>query len=232
MPDAHASILDRPVGLRVATDRVDYGAGVAAMEAHVEAMHEGRAGELLWLVEHDHVYTAGTSASPDELLSAGGVPVVATGRGGRFTYHGPGQRVGYVMLDLKRRKPDVRVYVHDLEEWLIRALARLGVTGERRCGRVGIWVETPAGEAKIAAIGVRVRRWVTYHGVALNVAPDLARFAGIVPCGLAGFGVTSLASLARPTDPAVVDAALLAAFAEVFGCSFRPAEVDFADRGG
>ncbi len=230
MPDSHASILDRPVAARVAPGRVDYALAVASMEAHVAALHAGEADELLWLVEHDHVYTAGTSAAPDELLAADGIPVVATGRGGRFTYHGPGQRVGYVMLDLKRRKPDVRVFVHDLEEWLIRTLARLDVVGERRAGRVGIWVATPTGEAKIAAIGVRVRRWVTYHGVALNVAPDLRRFAGIVPCGLAGFGVTSLAALGRTADGRVVDRALLAAFEEVFG-SVR-LEVDFAGRGG
>ncbi|MFW5832512.1 MAG: lipoyl(octanoyl) transferase LipB [Pseudomonadota bacterium] len=227
MPDTDASLVDAPVDLYASPRPVDYADAMTAMEAHVEAMRAGRAGERLWLLEHPHVYTAGTSARPEELLGAGDVPVVRTGRGGRFTYHGPGQRVVYVMLDLKRRTPDVRVFVHDLEEWLIRTLARLDVVGERRRGRVGIWVETPSGEAKIAAIGVRVRRWITFHGIALNVAPDLARFAGIVPCGLAGFGVTSLAALGRTTDPATVDAALVAAFEEVFGALRATPEVDF-----
>lgn len=227
MPDTDASVLDRPIGFRRSPAPIAYATAVTTMEAHVAAMHEGEADELLWLLEHPDVYTAGTSADAAELLDAGDVPVVRTGRGGRFTYHGPGQRIGYVMLDLKRRRPDVRCFVHDLEAWLIRALAKLDVVGERRAGRVGIWVRTPTGEAKIAAIGVRVRRWITYHGVALNVAPNLERFAGIVPCGLAGFGVTSLAALGRPTDDATVDAALRTAFVETFGRLNDVAEVDF-----
>lgn len=195
-----------------------YPEAVAMMEARVEAIRDGRAGELAWLVEHPPLYTAGTSARAADLLDGGRFPVFATGRGGQYTYHGPGQRVVYLMLDLKRRTPDLRAYVFDLEAWLIRALARLGVTGERREGRVGIWVaDGHGGEAKIAAIGVRVRRWVTYHGVALNVAPDLDHFAGIVPCGIGGFGVTSLRALGLSAGLAEADRALREAFAEVFG---------------
>ena len=147
------------------------------------AIADGTAGEQVWLLEHPPIYTAGTSAKDADLLDAR-FPVYRTGRGGQFTYHGPGQRVGYVMLDLKRRKPDVRAYVRDLEQWLIETLAQFGVKGERREGRVGIWVARGTREDKIAALGVRIRRWVTFHGVALNVDPDLSHFAGIVPCGV------------------------------------------------
>lgn len=213
-----------PVVWEVATGRVDYATATARMEREAAAIRAGTAPEWVWLLEHDHVYTAGTSAAADELLDSGGVPVHRAGRGGRFTYHGPGQRVGYVMLDLKRRKPDVRAYVHALEEWLIRTLAALDVTGERRAGRVGIWVDAGGGDAKIAAIGVRVKRWVSLHGVALNVDPELDRFAGIVPCGLRDFGVTSLAALDKTTDRAAVDAALAAAFEAVFGGPLASAE--------
>lgn len=230
-----ASVDAAPVAWEVADARVDYAAAVARMEREAAAIRAGTAPERVWLLEHDHVYTAGTSAAPEELLDTRGVPVHRTGRGGRFTYHGPGQRVGYVMLDLKARQPDVRAYVHALEAWLIRTLAALDVVGERRPGRVGIWVEVPGGEAKIAALGVRLKRWVSLHGVALNVDPELARFAGIVPCGIREFGVTSLAALGKTTDPARVDAALEAAFAEVFGGPLArvrparsPAAVDFA----
>ena len=232
MAFALASADAAPVVWEVADARVEYAAAVARMEREAAAIRAGTAPERVWLLEHDHVYTAGTSAAPDELLDTAGVPVHRTGRGGRFTYHGPGQRVGYVMLDLKARKPDVRAYVHALEEWLIRTLAALDVTGERRPGRVGIWVEVPGGEAKIAALGVRLKRWVSLHGVALNVDPELARFAGIVPCGIRDFGVTSLAALGRTTDPARVDAALRTAFEDVFGGPVAPAPsppvVDFA----
>jgi lipoyl(octanoyl) transferase len=232
MAFALASADAAPVVWEVADARVEYAAAVARMEREAAAIRAGTAPERVWLLEHDHVYTAGTSAAPDELLDTAGVPVHRTGRGGRFTYHGPGQRVGYVMLDLKARKPDVRAYVHALEEWLIRTLAVLDVTGERRAGRVGIWVEVPGGEAKIAALGVRLKRWVSLHGVALNVDPELARFAGIVPCGLRDFGVTSLAALGRTTDPTRVDAALLTAFEDVFGGPLAstpsPPVVDFA----
>ena len=192
---------------------------VTFMEDRVAAILAGRAPELVWLVEHPPVYTAGTSAKDGDLIDAR-FPVFKTGRGGQFTYHGPGQRVVYVMLDLKRRRPDVRAFVHDLEEWLIRALARLGVKGERREGRVGIWVVRNDGqgrEDKIAALGVRVRRWVTFHGISLNVAPDLTHFSGIVPCGIREHGVTSLKDLGIPAGMADADAALKSAFQEVFG---------------
>jgi len=194
-----------------------YPEAVAAMEERAEAIAAGRAPERVWLVEHPPIYTAGTSADAGDLLDAR-FPVFHTGRGGQFTYHGPGQRVAYVMLDLKRRKPDVRAFVRDLEAWLIGALAEFGVTGERRADRVGIWVARGNGrEDKIAAIGVRIRHWVTYHGVALNVAPDLSHFSGIVPCGVRGHGVTSLADLGIAAPMAEVDAALKASFERVFG---------------
>jgi lipoyl(octanoyl) transferase len=193
-----------------------YPEAVAFMEARAAAIAEGTASELVWLVEHPPIYTAGTSAREEDLLDAR-FPVFKTGRGGQFTYHGPGQRVGYVMLNLRHRGGDVRRYVHDLEEWLIRALARFDVKGERREGRVGIWVVRGAREDKIAALGVRVRRWVAFHGVALNVAPDLTHFGGIVPCGIRGFGVTSLADLGVAATMSEADVALKAAFEEVFG---------------
>jgi lipoyl(octanoyl) transferase len=194
-----------------------YAEAVSAMEARVAAIAEGGAAELVWLVEHPPIYTAGTSAKDSDLIDAR-FPVFKTGRGGQFTYHGPGQRVGYVMLDLKRRKADVRAYVRDLEEWLIRTLAQFNVKGERREGRVGIWVVRGRGrEDKIAAIGVRVRRWVTFHGVSLNVEPDLDHFDGIVPCGISEHGVTSLADLGLPVSMADIDVAMKIAFKEVFG---------------
>jgi len=198
---------------------VTYPDAVAAMETRVAAIHEGREPELVWLVEHPPLYTAGTSARPEDLLDQR-FPVYTTGRGGQHTYHGPGQRVGYVMLDLKRRGQDVRAYVHQLEEWLIATLDRFNVKGERREGRVGIWVDRGNGrEDKIAAIGVRVRHWITYHGVALNVDCDLSHFAGIVPCGIATpkFGVTSLLDLGITATMPDVDSAMRAAFDEVFG---------------
>jgi lipoyl(octanoyl) transferase len=194
-----------------------YPEAVAAMEERAAAIAEGRAPERVWLVEHPPIYTAGTSAKDSDLIDAR-FPVFKTGRGGQFTYHGPGQRVGYVMLDLKRRKADVRAYVHDLEEWLIRTLAQFNVKGERREGRVGIWVARGGGrEDKIAAIGVRVRRWVTYHGVSLNVEPNLDHFNGIVPCGISEHGVTSLADLGLPVTLADADVAMKVAFEDVFG---------------
>ncbi|HRK96829.1 MAG TPA: lipoyl(octanoyl) transferase LipB, partial [Rhodospirillales bacterium] len=183
----------------------------------VAAILEGRAGDAVWLLEHPPLYTRGTSARPDELLDAR-FPVYASGRGGRFTYHGPGQRVAYPILDLRKRGADVRAYVCRLEGWIIAALARLGVRGERRTGRIGIWVvDADGGEAKIAALGVRVRRWISLHGIALNVAPDLDHFSGIVPCGLAGFSVTSLRRLGVEASMDEVDAILAATFAETFG---------------
>lgn len=214
----------QPVEWRIEPGLTSYPAAVAAMEARVAAIRAGEAPELVWLVEHPPLYTAGTSADDSDLLQPDRFPVYRSGRGGEFTYHGPGQRVVYVMLDLKRRGPDVRRYVHDLEEWIIRALASFAVTGERREGRVGIWVErkdpvSGAREDKIAAIGVRVRRWVTYHGIAINVEPDLDHFSGIVPCGISAHGVTSLVDLGLPVGLADLDAVLRAGFAGVFGAT-------------
>jgi lipoyl(octanoyl) transferase len=202
---------------RVAEGLVPYEEAVAAMEARVEAIRAGAAPELVWLVEHPPLYTAGTSARDEDLVEPGLFPVHRSGRGGQFTYHGPGQRVAYAMLDLKRRGGDVRCYVAGLEEWMIRTLGRFNVKGERRAGRVGIWVARPDGrEDKIAAIGVRVRRWVSFHGVALNVDPDLSHYRGIVPCGVRLHGVTSLAAEGITATLPEVDMVLRAAFAEVF----------------
>lgn len=199
-----------------------YAPAVAWMEARAAAIRDGEAPECVWLLEHPPLYTAGTSANPADLLDSR-FPVFKTGRGGQYTYHGPGQRVAYVLLDLKRRQPDVRAYVCKLEDWLIRTLADFDVVGERRTGRVGIWVERQESsggrlrEDKIAAVGVRVRRWVTYHGISLNVAPDLDHFAGIVPCGIREHGVTSLADLGRPARLSDVDLVLKRRFLNVFG---------------
>ena len=201
---------------------VAYEPAVAAMEARVAAIRAGAAPELVWLLEHPPLYTAGTSARAGDLVEPGLFPVHRSGRGGQYTYHGPGQRVGYVMLDLGQRGADLRAYVHALEEWLILTLARFGIAGERRAGRVGIWVDEGGGrESKIAAIGVRVRHWVSFHGVALNVDPDLAHYRGIIPCGISEHGVTSLARLGVEADMPAVDAALRAAFNEVFDRKLR-----------
>ena len=197
---------------------VPYEQAVAAMEARVAAIRAGTAPELVWLIEHPPLYTAGTSAKASDLVDPRLFPVHRTGRGGQYTYHGPGQRVGYVMLDLRRRGADLRAYVQGLEEWLIRTLALFNLKGERRPGRIGIWIDEGGGrESKIAAIGVRVRHWVSFHGVALNVDPDLRHYRGIVPCGISEHGVTSLARQGIPAAMAEVDAALKRAFAEVFG---------------
>jgi len=202
---------------RISTIPVDYEPAVDEMEARAAAIRAGVAPELVWLLEHPPLYTAGTSARDQDLLDPRGLPVHRTGRGGRYTYHGPGQRIAYVMLDLARRGPDVRCHVHRLEEWIIRTLARFGIKGERRDGRVGIWVvRSGGGEEKIAAIGMRVRRWVTYHGMALNVDPELDHYRGIVPCGIPEHGVTSLARLGVRATMAELDEALRATFAEVF----------------
>jgi lipoyl(octanoyl) transferase len=199
---------------------VPYETALADMEARAAAIADGSAGgqarELVWLLEHPPIYTAGTSADDADLLDAR-FPVYRTGRGGQFTYHGPGQRVGYVMLDLKTRKPDVRAYVHDLEQWLIETLALFNIKGERREGRVGIWVQRGTKEDKIAALGVRIRRWVTFHGVSLNVDPDLGHFSGIVPCGISQHGVTSLANLGIVVSMSDVDVALKQSFVKIFG---------------
>lgn len=208
--------LTRPaVEWRVADGLTPYPDAVAFMEARVAAIAAGQRPELVWLVEHPPIYTAGTSAKDSDLLDAR-FPVFKTGRGGQFTYHGPGQRVGYVMMDLHRRGGDVRAFVHDLEEWLIRTLASFNIRGERREGRVGIWVARGRREDKIAAIGVRVRRWVTFHGVSLNVDPDLTHFDGIVPCGIREHGVTSLHDLGLMVSMADVDVAMRQAFDDVF----------------
>jgi lipoyl(octanoyl) transferase len=201
---------------KVSDSPVPYPQALAEMEARADAIAAGTAGEQVWLLEHPPIYTAGTSANDADLIDAR-FPVYHTGRGGQFTYHGPGQRVGYVMLDLKRRKPDVRGYVRDLEQWLIETLALFGVKGERRDGRVGIWVARGAREDKIAALGVRLRRWVSFHGVALNVDPDLSHFTGIVPCGVREHGVTSLADIGILVSMADVDVALKQSFTKIFG---------------
>ena len=188
------------------TDLIPYEQALAFMEERVAAIHDGTANECIWLLQHPPLYTAGTSAQDGDLLDPQRFPVYRSGRGGQFTYHGPGQRVAYIMLDLKKRGMDIRRFVYDLEAWLIRSLAALGVHGERRDGRVGIWVVRDDGsEAKIAALGVRVRRWVSFHGIALNVDPDLEHFSGIVPCGLANYGVTSLRDLGKDADMETVD---------------------------
>lgn len=200
---------------------VDYDVAVAAMEAKVAGIAEGRAGELVWLLEHEPLYTAGTSARPEHLLAPSRLPVHRTGRGGQFTYHGPGQRIAYVMLDLKARGGDLRRFVHELEGWIIDVLAAFNVRGERREGRVGVWVRRPekgsGREDKIAALGLRVRRGISFHGISLNVDPDLSHYDGIVPCGIAGHGVTSLADLGRLVSMAEVDMALHVAFEARFG---------------
>jgi len=210
---------------RIEEGLIPYPDAVARMEARVAEIVAGRAPQMVWLVEHPPLYTGGTSARPEDLLAPDRFPVYPTGRGGQFTYHGPGQRVCYVMLDLRRRGQDVRRYVCDLEDWVIRALARFNITGERRDDRVGIWVPRgPGREDKIAAIGVRIRRWITFHGIAINVEPDLEHFSGIVPCGIdAGkYGVTSLVDLGLPVTMTDLDVALRETFPEVFGDILNP----------
>lgn len=222
--DSTASHPSSTLDWRIEDGLLPYPQALAAMRSRVDAIRSGHAGEQVWLVEHPPLYTAGTSAKPCDLAEPNRFPTFAAGRGGQWTYHGPGQRTAYVMLDLTRphgsvRPRDVRAFVHGLEDWLIRALDRFNVRGERREGRVGIWVADTGsgGEAKIAAIGVRVTRWVSWHGVALNVEPDLGHFAGIVPCGIPEHGVTSLQALGLPVTMADADVALRAAWEEVFG---------------
>ena len=213
-----------PVEWLVSDAPVDYASALAAMAARATAIAQGEASELVWLLEHPPLYTAGTSSRPQQLIEAR-FPLHLAGRGGQFTYHGPGQRVGYIMLDLKRRAPDVRRFVATVEEWIIRTLAAFAVRGERRADRIGVWVRRPdkgeAAEDKIAAIGIRIRHWVTLHGFALNVAPDLSHFSGIVPCGIADprYGVTSLADLGRRVSLAQLDSALRVEFEALFGAT-------------
>ncbi|WP_151985870.1 lipoyl(octanoyl) transferase LipB [Rhizobium sp. EC-SD404] len=215
-----------PVRWRVTQGLTDYESAVEVMESEAARIHDGLADELVWLVEHPPLYTAGTSARMDDLIAPDRFPVFHTGRGGEFTYHGPGQRVAYVMLDLKRRRPDVRAFVAALETWVIATLAEMNVRGERREDRVGVWVVRPerprpaidrAAEDKIAAIGIRLRKWVSFHGIALNVEPDLDHFSGIVPCGVKDYGVTSLVDLGLPITMGDADLALRQAFETIFG---------------
>ncbi len=210
-----------PVEWVIADEPVGYEAAVAEMEARAALIADGKARERVWLVEHPALYTAGTSARDEDLLTPERFPVHRTGRGGQFTYHGPGQRVAYVMLDLKRREPDLRRFVSALEAWLIGTLAAFNIRGERREERVGVWVRRPEkganAEDKIAALGIRVRRWVSFHGISLNVEPELAHFDGIVPCGVSDQGVTSLVDLGLPVTMPEVDSALRAEFEQIFG---------------
>ena len=227
-PELNRNPAVRPIAWRHSDQPVPYPEAVAEMERQVAGIRAGELPEAIWLLEHPPLFTAGTSAQDEDLLWADRFPVYQSGRGGQYTYHGPGQRIAYVMLDLKKRGPDVRRFVWNLEEWVIRSLARFNVTGERRPGRVGIWVVRGPGcgqgrgrgrEDKIAAIGVRVRRWVSFHGIAINVEPELSHFEGIVPCGIREHGVTSLVDLGLPVTLADLDVALAATFEEVFGSS-------------
>ena len=221
-----------PVEWRIEPGLLAYPQALSFMAGRAESIRNGDAGEMVWLVEHPPLYTAGTSARTEHLIEPDRFPVFAAGRGGEYTYHGPGQRVAYVMLDLKRRKEDVRVFVTALEEWIIRTLDSFNVTGERREDRVGVWVQRPdrpplpdgtMAEDKIAAIGIRLRKWVSFHGIAINVEPDLSHFGGIVPCGIQTHGVTSLVDLGLPVSMTDMDVALKAAFEEVFGPAAAPA---------
>ena len=210
---------------RVSETPVPYEEAFAFMEARAAAVREGSANECVWLLEHPPLFTAGTSADPSELFNPLGFPVYEAGRGGRYTYHGPGQRVGYVILDLERRGKDIRRFVHQLEGWMIDTLAELGVAAHRAPGRIGIWVGRGPAEAKIGALGVRVTRWVPLHGFAINVAPDLSHFGGIVPCGISEFGVTSLAAQGKQMPFTRVDAALNRCFPSFLKGLERPCKV-------
>jgi lipoyl(octanoyl) transferase len=229
-----------PVEWRIESGLTAYPEALAVMEARAEAIRSGAAGEMVWLVEHPPLYTAGTSARIEDLIEPDRFPVFAAGRGGEYTYHGPGQRVAYVMLDLKRRREDVRAFVAALERWIIGTLAAFNVRGERREDRVGVWVarsdrptlaDGSLAEDKIAAIGIRLRRWVSFHGIAINVEPDLSHFSGIVPCGVQDHGVTSLVDLGLPVGMADLDLALKSAFEDVFGPA-APLLVETARKAG
>jgi lipoyl(octanoyl) transferase len=214
---AFSTLTESRLEWRVSDGLVPYPDALAVMEARVEAIHRGEAPELVWLLEHPPLITSGTSAKPADLIEPKRFPVFAAGRGGQHTYHGPGQRIAYVMLDLRKRGQDLRRYIHQLEEWIILTLEAFDVKGERREGRVGIWVSRADGrEEKIAAIGVRVRRWIAFHGVAVNLDPDLSHFSAIVPCGISAHGVTSIRALGREADMAELDAVLRETFEKVF----------------
>lgn len=215
----------RTVQFRISQGLIPYEQAVEEMEARVAAIYDGQAAELVWFLEHPPLYTAGTSAQAADLLTPDRFPVFKAGRGGQYTYHGPGQRVAYVLLDLRHYGQDVRAYVQSLEAWIIASLEKFEITGETRCDRIGIWVQRqnaqadsilPAGEDKIGAIGVRLRRWITFHGVALNIAPDLSHFDGIVPCGVTQHGVTSMAALGKNITMDEVDQTLKKAFEDEF----------------
>ena len=215
-------MLKAPATWQIEPGFTQYETAISTMQARIAAIREGTASELIWLVEHEPLYTSGTSAQAADLQDAARFPTYKAGRGGQWTYHGPGQRVVYAMLDLGKAHGsipprDVHAYVAGLEAWMIATLADFGVRGETRKGRVGIWIVTPEGEAKIGAIGVRVSRWVTWHGLALNVSPDLSHFTGIIPCGIREHGVTSLAALGVPATMAEVDSALARNFEKIFG---------------
>lgn len=211
-------LTETPIEWRTSPNLVPYTEALAHMQARAAEIITGDAREQVWLLEHPPLYTAGTSAAKSDLIMPDRFPVYPTGRGGQYTYHGPGQRVAYVMLDLRKRGRDVAAFVRGLEQWIIDTLAQLDVTAERRKGRVGVWVEHPDGrEEKIAAVGVRLRRWVSFHGIAINVSPDLSHFSGIVPCGITEHGVASLESLGKAADMAVLDSALKGNFEAIFG---------------
>jgi lipoyl(octanoyl) transferase len=199
---------------RVSSHPIPYEKAIATMEERVRTIFEGITPEMVWLLEHPSLYTAGTSAKKSDLLNAKGLPVYETGRGGQYTYHGPRQRVGYVMIDLAKRGRDVRAFVTALEQWIIDTLSVFGIKGERRCGRVGIWVNHKGEDQKIAALGIRLRRWISFHGIAINVSPDLSHFQGIVPCGLSQYGVTSCEALGVSLSLAEMDEALRSQWAQ------------------
>lgn len=210
--------IDSPAQWQMSPQLVDYPLAIETMEARAKAIAAGEAGELIWLLEHPPLYTAGTSANADDLVEPDKFDVFQAGRGGQYTYHGPGQRVAYVMMDLRKRGRDVSAFVRALEQWIMDTLAEFDVTAERRCGRVGVWVEHADGrEEKIAAIGIRLKKWVSFHGISINLDPDLSHFGGIVPCGIAEHGVTSLAALGKDVSLEQLDAALRKNFETIFG---------------
>lgn len=210
-------ILHKKMDWKISAGLLNYEDALTQMESRVAEIASGAGEELVWLVEHPPLYTAGTSAKPSDLIEPDKFPVFQTGRGGEFTYHGPGQRVAYVMLNLKgRNAEDIRAYVKNLEQWIINTLARFDIDGGRRQGRIGIWVNTNNGEAKIAAIGIRVRKWVTYHGIAINLSPNLTHFAGIVPCGISQYGITSFADIGKNISMDQLDEVLKEEFFKIF----------------